>query len=122
MGGIVTFGENDDIQIKGATDATLIGNIGDRLKTIDSGSNTKLLLQLLENANFLKLGNYISVEPTVAGDTTHFDYYESNGRIARASLRYVDDSDWDLTLETYINDDDGDELLDDDDSSYLNLD
>lgn len=121
MGGNLTFNDNDDVQLKGATDATLIGNIGDRLKTTDTGSNTKLLLQLLENANFLKLGNYTSVVPTVAGDTTYYDYYEVDGRIARASLRYVDDSDWDLTLDTFINDTDGDELLDDD-SSFLNLD
>lgn len=32
MGGNLFVGENDDIQIKGATDSTLIGNTGDRLK------------------------------------------------------------------------------------------
>lgn len=32
MSGNLTFGDNDDVQIKGATDATLIGNVSDRLK------------------------------------------------------------------------------------------
>lgn len=35
MGGSMSLGEGDDIQIKGATTATLIGNVGDRLK-VDS--------------------------------------------------------------------------------------
>lgn len=33
MGGNLTFNDNDDVQIKGSTDATLIGNVGDALKT-----------------------------------------------------------------------------------------
>lgn len=32
MGGNLTFNDNDDVQLKGATDGTLVGNIGDRLK------------------------------------------------------------------------------------------
>ena len=34
----LAFGENDDIQIKGASDGTLTGNVGDRLKTDSSTS------------------------------------------------------------------------------------
>ncbi len=35
MGGNIAFNENDDIQLKGASNGTLIGNVGDRLK-VDS--------------------------------------------------------------------------------------
>lgn len=33
MGGNLTFNDNDDVQLKGATDLTLIGNVSDSLKT-----------------------------------------------------------------------------------------
>lgn len=32
MGANMSFNDNDDVQLKGATDASLIGNVGDRLK------------------------------------------------------------------------------------------
>lgn len=35
MGGNLSFNEGDDIQLKGATDGTLIGNISTSLRTID---------------------------------------------------------------------------------------
>lgn len=40
MGGVLVPNDNDDVQLKGATDATLIGNTGDRLKVDAVGSST----------------------------------------------------------------------------------
>lgn len=37
MGANLTFNDNDDVQLKGATDQTLIGNNGDKLKVDGSG-------------------------------------------------------------------------------------
>lgn len=115
------FTDRDDSYIKGDTDDTRVGNVGDQLKSHDRSANIKLILQLLTNANFLKLGDYTSVVPSFSGDNTYFDYYEIDARIARADLRYVSEADWDITLTRFINDADGEELLDDDDS-FLNLD
>lgn len=39
MGGVLVPNDNDDVQLKGATDATLIGNVGDRLKVDSSFSS-----------------------------------------------------------------------------------
>lgn len=91
------------------------------LETNNKQANIKSTLLLLANANFLKLANFTKVVPTFSGDDIYLDYYETDARIGRATLRYVGDEDWDLTLERYINDADGDELLDDDDE-FLNLD
>lgn len=38
MGGNLTFNDNDDVQLKGATDATLIGNTGDSLKVVTTAN------------------------------------------------------------------------------------
>lgn len=38
MGGNLTFNDNDDVQLKGATDSTLIGNVADSLKVTTTSS------------------------------------------------------------------------------------
>jgi hypothetical protein len=91
------------------------------VETRDKQANIKLLNQFLANSNFLKTANFTSIVPTFSGDNFHYDYYEFDARIARATVRYVDDTDWDITLQRFINDADGDELLNDD-STFLNLD
>lgn len=40
MGGALTFNDNDDVQLKGASDGTLIGNVSNRLMTETTPSTT----------------------------------------------------------------------------------
>lgn len=53
-------GENDDIQLKGATDATLIGNVGDRIK-VDSAAST--------TADRSGTGSLTALDTTVTANT-----------------------------------------------------
>lgn len=78
------------------------------------------MLALLVNANFLKLGNYDQVLPVYSGDTATLSYYESGAKIAQVKARFVDRTNWDLKLEAYINNDDG-EILTDDNNNPLFL-
>lgn len=77
------------------------------------------ILPLLNNANFLKLGNFDSMIPSFAGDIATLNYFESGANIARIKVRYVHELDWDMTLEAFINDTNGDILLDDDGTSLI---
>lgn len=77
------------------------------------------ILPILNNANFLKLGNFDSVVPSFAGDIATLNYFEGGANIARITIRYVHELDWDMGIETFINDSNGDILLDDDGSSLI---
>lgn len=77
------------------------------------------LTPLLANANWLKLADFERVVPSFSGDTATLTYYSGNDLLARAIFRYVHELDWDFKIEAYINDDDGSELLDDDDQSLF---
>jgi hypothetical protein len=77
------------------------------------------ILPLLNNANFLKLGNFDSVIPSFAGDIATLNYFESGANIARIKVRYIHELDWDMTLEAFINNTNGDILLDDDGTSLI---
>lgn len=79
------------------------------------------LLPLLSNANWMKLGNFDRVVPSFNGDTITMSYYEAGAQIGKANIKYTHDLDWEINLERYVNDSDGDILLDDDDEP-LNLD
>lgn len=79
------------------------------------------LLPILSNANWLKLGNFDQVIPTFTDAYIQMNYYEDGANIGRATVRYINDLDWQIDLLRFINDDDGSLLLDDDDS-YLLLD
>ena len=77
------------------------------------------VLPILNNANFLKLGNFDSMIPSFAGDIATLNYFESGANIGRIKIRYVHELDWDMTLEAFINDSNGDILLDDDGTSLI---
>lgn len=74
------------------------------------------VLPLLANANFLKLGDPDRIAPTFNADDVEIDYFQNSANIAKARVRYVNELDWEINLERYINDSDGDILLDDDDT------
>lgn len=78
-------------------------------------------LPILANANWMKIGNFTSVRPSFTDENAILDYYEDEAYLGKATIRWVDDKDWQIDLERYINDDDGDILLDDNDEP-LNLD
>ena len=81
--------------------------------------NWEKILLLLNNANFLKLGNFDKVIPSFSGDLIILNYFEGNANIARATVRYVDEFDWDFELQSFINDTNGDILLDDDNTPLI---
>lgn len=73
MTGTLFTGENDDIQIKGGTDGTLIGNIGDRLKIAAAtspapASNVVYAVQKLTNGGSEHMAVNGAVTPV------NFDY------------------------------------------------
>lgn len=79
------------------------------------------LLPILANANFLKLGDFEAVDPIFAGDLTTLEYKQNGAIIARAYITFATDANWSMILESYINDENGD-ILEDDDGSELLLD
>lgn len=91
----------------------------DELEEMERDIEFQSLIALLSTTKFLALGNPDFIEPSVVGDTTTIDYQEDGAIIGRADLRFVDSSDWDITLQAFLNDDDGSILLDDDGSNFL---
>jgi hypothetical protein len=77
------------------------------------------ILPTLNNANFLKLGNFDAVVPSFSGNIATINYFEGGANIARITVRYVHELDWDMNLESFINDTNGDILLDDDGSPLI---
>jgi len=73
-------------------------------------------LSLLSNANWLQLVNYEEVQTSFSGNVATLNYLEGGDVIAKLIFTYVSDTDWGYKLESYINDDNGDILLDDDDT------
>lgn len=95
--------------------------IGDSASASPSVSNQQNALALLTNANWMKLGDFEQISPVFDLDRTTYEYLQDGAIIGRAILLMNSAGQWDLFLERYINDADGDQLLDDDDQ-YLFLD
>lgn len=108
------------------SDGADLGTTGNPLAVVGGGGGGgpasltyESLLPLLNSANWLKLADFEEVTPTVVGDTTTLAFSQGGNVIANLVARYVDPTDWTLTLNAYVNDDDGTILLDDDDSELL---
>lgn len=109
-------------------DSPVAGRVHDSIRIGDGVTQAKIdpknrsfstnryekLLGFLANMNFMKLANPEAIVPSFAGDTATVEYLQAGNVVGRAIARFVDDSDWDITLESYINNDDGSILLDDD--------
>lgn len=89
-------------------------------KTTHELLTKQLITSLLANANFLKLGNFDQVVPTYEPSKITFNYFEDGANIARATMTYASLTDWSIALETFLNDDDG-EILEDDNGNPLHL-
>lgn len=119
----------DLIDIQAAQSVKIVGSGPTGQEGVPVGSTTigelkahdrQNILNLLVNSNFAKLANYTSIVPTYSGNYIYLDYYENVTYLARLTLRYVSEIDWDISLASYINNDDG-LILQDDDSTYLNI-
>jgi hypothetical protein len=77
------------------------------------------LLGILANANWMKLGDFDQVVPTFTEDNAVLAYMQNNVVIGEAFFRFVSDTDWDIKLRKYINNANGDKLLDDDGEPLL---
>ena len=62
----------------------------------------------------MELGNFNRVVPSFTNDAITMSYYEDDAKIGQVEVRYINEKDWEFNLERYINDDNGDVLLDDD--------
>lgn len=82
-------------------------------------SDYEKLFPLLTNANWMNLADFEAVNPVFSGDTATLEYKQDGATIGRGIFRYVNDEDWDLTLEKYINDADGSIIQDDDDTDLF---
>lgn len=79
--------------------------------------------ELISASNWMKLANYDEIVPTYsAGNTILTLAYKEDGvTIGEAVITYTSLTGWTMKLNRYINDDDGSQLLDDD-NTPLNLD
>ncbi len=108
---------HDSVRIgDGTTEAKI-----DPLNRSFSTNRYEKLLGLLANANWMKLGDFEEIVPIFAGNVATLEYKQDGAIIGRAICTFVTDSDWNIELERYINESNGDQLLDDDDS-FLFLD
>lgn len=119
---------NADFDVALSTRATEVTQLANNQELIDLNirleTNNNLysrILPVLSNANWMTLGNFDSIQETFLGNTATLSYKEDNFEIGRATIVFNSPTDWNLTLERYILDDDGTQLLDDDDIP-LNLD
>ena len=101
------------------------GGVDRRVNDLTNGTKLdqiaqNILYTLLANARWMINSDIDKIIPSVIGDTITLQYQEELEVLGEASFRYVDPTDWDLTLTTYLNDDDGEHLLDDDDE-FLDL-
>lgn len=100
----------DETQVKQDTQISQLTEANSSLNDIELRS----LIPLLANANWMKLGNFDNITPSIVGDTLSLSYLEAGANIGKADIRYTSNIDWEIKLERYINDTNGDILLDDD--------
>lgn len=79
----------------------------------------KLLPAILEQSRFMVPANYDQMVASFNGDDLTFSYYEDGFLVATALFDYTDEVNWSVSVEHFILDDDGSQLLDDDDTALL---
>ena len=91
------------------------------LRTTNVDIRYEKLLGLLQNANWMNLANFECINPSFSadGNTITLDYIEGDIVVGQAIFEYTTDFDWSIKLKKYINDDDGEPLLDDDGTELL---
>ncbi len=87
-------------------------------KPIPVSTNYEKIIDVILKSSWLKLAVYDQVITSVSSDrsTITLDFKEDGFLIGKAFINYVSDFSWDFTLERYLLDDDGSQLLDDDDT------
>jgi hypothetical protein len=89
---------------------------------IPTSSTYEKFIALISASNWMKLANYDSVVPSFIGSNLILTYREDGALLGEAVVtNYASVNGWDLKLNRYIDDDDGAQLLDDD-NTPLNLD
>lgn len=92
----------------------------DVLTAIEINNNLySRILPLLNNGNFLKDANFTEIDQSYAGNTATLSYKEDTFEIAKVFVEFLSPTDWNITIERYILDDDGSKLLDDDDTELF---
>jgi outer membrane murein-binding lipoprotein Lpp len=117
---------DSDIDVPLSTRATEVTQLSNNQELQDLNvrleTNNNLysrILPVLTNANFLKLGNFDSIEETFLGNVATLSYKEDTFEIAKATITFNSPTDWNMVLERYILDDDGSKLLDDNDTDLF---
>lgn len=98
------------------------GNAYTTINPVPTSSTYEKFFALIGSSNWMKLANYDAVVPSFAGNDLTLAYKEDGVTIGEAVItNYTSLTGWDLKLNRYINDDNGSQLLDDD-NTPLNLD
>lgn len=130
---IGTVNANIKVQLSHKDNVPTAGDVADKVQVGDEETIAKVdvknrswsmnryekILPLLANANWLKLVNYEEVTTIFAGDVATLSYLQNGNTVAKAIFTFATDIDWSFKLESYINDDDGSLLLDDDGSQLF---
>lgn len=75
----------------------------------------------IHNSGWMTQARYTDISISVAGDVVTLTYKEFDAVLGTAVLTFTDADTWSVALSRYISNDDG-PALQDDDSTYLNLD
>lgn len=98
------------------------GNAYTATNPVPTSNTYEKFIALINASNWMKLANYDSVVPLISGTTLTLTYKEDDAMLGEAVItNYASLNGWNLKLNRYIADDDGIQLLDDD-NTPLNLD
>ena len=96
------------------------GNGYDPKNPVPTSSAYEKFFNLIVSSSWLKLATFDEVVPSFVGDNMTLAFKESGAIIGRAFVtNYPSQTGWSLRLERYINNADGEILLDDDDTPLI---
>ncbi len=88
---------------------------------IPVSTNYEKIIQVVLNSKWMKFAVYDEVITTVSPDRTsiNLSFKEDGDLIGEAVINFTSDYNWNFNLSRYLIDDDGSQLLDDDDTPLL---
>lgn len=97
------------------------GNQFTQANPLTISENYEKILKMILGSKWMELAVYDEIVTLVSPDRTtiSLDFKEDGDVIGRADVNYASDLNWNFTLSRYVVDDDGSQLLDDDDQPLL---
>ena len=114
-------GANDDTTSMDVSIHDHQGNEFTQANPIPVSTNYEKIIQVILNSTWMKNAVYDQVITSVAPNrlTATLDFKEDGFTIGMAFINFNSDLSWNFTLERYLLEDDGSQLLDDDDTPLL---